>query len=181
VDAPGEALAATAAGEERPDLEAVFTAHYARLSRVLARVVRDRGRAEELAVEVFLKWSRHPSAQGDGAAGWLYRTAVRMGLDELRRQTRRGRFESLVARLRHSPPTPEDVHTTGEERRRVRTVLAALRRRQAEVLVLRSQGFSYDELASALAMNPASVGTLLSRAERAFRKEYVRRYGHQQR
>jgi hypothetical protein len=35
---------------------------------------------------VFLKWSRHPNAHGDGAEGWLYRTAVRGALDELRRQ-----------------------------------------------------------------------------------------------
>jgi RNA polymerase sigma-70 factor (ECF subfamily) len=44
-------------------------------------------------------------------------------------------------------------------------------------LLLRNQGFSYEEIASALHLNPASVGTLLSRAQMAFRKEYVKRYG----
>ena len=51
--------------------------------------------------------------------------------------------------------------------------------RHAELLVLRSQDLSYDELASALDLNPASIGTLLSRAQQAFRKEYIKRYGQQ--
>jgi RNA polymerase sigma-70 factor (ECF subfamily) len=55
--------------------------------------------------------------------------------------------------------------------------LGALSPRQAELLLLRSQGLNYDELASTLDLNPASVGTLLSRAQQAFRKEYVEKYG----
>jgi RNA polymerase sigma-70 factor (ECF subfamily) len=47
------------------------------------------------------------------------------------------------------------------------------------LLLLRSHGLSYGELASALHLNPASVGTLLSRAQDAFRKEYIKRYGEQ--
>ena len=35
-------------------------------------------------------------------------------------------------------------------------------------------GFS---LAAALELNPASIGTLLTRAQDAFRKEYIKRYG----
>ena len=84
------------AGETQIDLEAVFAAQYVRVARVIAKVIRDPARAEELAVEVFLKWSRKSAARGAGSEGWLYRTAVRTGLDELRRQTRRGRYESLA-------------------------------------------------------------------------------------
>lgn len=56
-------------------------------------------------------------------------------------------------------------------------MLAALAPRQTELLILRASGLSYDELAAALELNPASVGTLLARAQRAFRKEYLNRYG----
>jgi RNA polymerase sigma-70 factor (ECF subfamily) len=35
------------------------------------------------------------------------------------------------------------------------------------------------ELAAALELNPASVGTLISRAQQAFRKEFIQRYGEQ--
>jgi RNA polymerase sigma-70 factor (ECF subfamily) len=45
------------------------------------------------------------------------------------------------------------------------------------LLVLRSAGHSLAEIASMLHLNPGSVGTFLARADAAFRKEYVKRYG----
>ena len=158
------------------DLEDVFCAQYDRIARVIARVVRDPARAEELAVEVFLKLWRNPQAHGEQAEGWLYRTAVRTALDELRRRTRRSRYERFFGWAR-TQPTPEDVRSSEEEQERVRQVLASLDPRKAELLLLRSDGLSYEETASALDLNPNSVGTLLSRAQQAFRKEYVKRYG----
>jgi RNA polymerase sigma-70 factor (ECF subfamily) len=162
----------------RVDIETVFRAQYERIARVIARVLRDPARAEELAVEVFLKWSRTPQAQGADCQAWLYRVAVRTGLDELRRETRRTRRAGLLGLVRHSP-TPEEIHASREDQERVRAVLAAIQPRQAELLILRSQGLSYDELAGALRLKASSVGTFLSRAEQAFRKEYIKRYGHQ--
>jgi len=162
---------------EQPfDLEATFRAQYEPITRVIQRVVRDHARSEELAVEVFLKLWRSPKAQGDKAEAWLYRSAVRKGLDELRRRTRRTYYENLLgfARL---VPTPEEVRVAAEEQEKVRSVLAAIAPRHAELLLLRSQGLSYDELASALELNPASVGTRLRRAQQAFRKEYTKRNG----
>jgi RNA polymerase sigma-70 factor (ECF subfamily) len=169
------------ANETRVDLETIFHAQYKRMCRVIARVLRDPARAEELAVEVFLKWSRHPNAHGDKAEGWLYRTALREALDELRRQTYRTRYERLFSFVpsgkARGSPTPEDVWAARENQETVRLVLSALDRRQAQLLLLRSEGFSYDELASTLDLNAASVGTLLARAQQAFRKEYIKRYG----
>jgi RNA polymerase sigma-70 factor (ECF subfamily) len=160
------------------DIEAIFRGQYDRVCRIIARVVRDPARAEELAVEVFLKFWRTPQAHGGKAEGWLYRAAVRKGLDELRHRTRRARYESLFGFARQVQ-TPEEILTVTEMRERVRLVLAAIAPRHAELLVLNGQGLSYDEVASALSLNPASVGTLLSRAQRAFRKEYVKRNGQE--
>ena len=172
---------ASLANEGRFDLDSMFQAQYPRLARVIARVIRDPARAEELAVDVLLKWSRHPSAHGDQAEGWLYRTAVRTALNELRRATRRSRYEALFGFIptgkARSAPTPEDVRAANEESENVRLVLGVIQRRQAELLVLRSHGLTYDEMATALKLNPASIGTLLSRAQQAFRKAYTTRYG----
>jgi RNA polymerase sigma-70 factor, ECF subfamily len=163
------------------DLEALFRSQYGRVARIIARVVRDPARAEDLAVEVFLKLWRNPKAHGEKVEGWLYRVALRAGLDELRRQTRRARYEGLLGlvRAKRAPVTPEELHLATEEQDRVRFVLSIIEPRQAEFLLLRSQGFSYDEVASTLNLNPASVGTLLSRAQQAFRKEYIKRYGQE--
>jgi DNA-directed RNA polymerase specialized sigma24 family protein len=42
------------------------------------------------------------------------------------------------------------------------------------LLALRYSGLSYDEIAAALGLRKSSIGTLLSRAEDAFRKEVTR-------
>src|SRR5450755_3129296 len=98
VNAPSEAVAAFPAEESPFDFDATFRAQYPRIARVIARVVRDRARAEELAVEAFLKLWRNPQVHDSDSnvEAWLYRTAVRLGLDELRRQTRRARFEQWL-------------------------------------------------------------------------------------
>jgi RNA polymerase sigma-70 factor (ECF subfamily) len=160
------------------DFDAVFFAHYPRITRVIARVIVEPARAEELAVDAFWKLWRTPQAQGEAAPGWLHRTAIRLALDELRRRARRARYERLL-QFGSQPQMPDELFSATENQGRVRRVLAALPVRHAEMLLLRSDGFQYDELARALSINPASVGTLLSRAREAFRKEYVKRYGDQ--
>ena len=158
------------------DFEDLFRTHYGRTTALIARVVRDRARAEELAVDAFLRLWRHPGAQGRGSPAWLMRTALRLGLDELRRETRRARYEPLLRFVRPAP-TPEETARTAEDRQRVRLVLSSMRRQHAALLLLRSHGLSYDELAATLDLKSTSVGTLLRRSREAFRKEYVRRYG----
>jgi RNA polymerase sigma-70 factor (ECF subfamily) len=158
-------------------LNQVFRAHYARIARVVGRVVRDQARAEELAVDVFLKWWRTPSAHGAGAEGWLVRAAVRLALDDLRRVHRRRRLDYVLHLMRLGPPTPEDVLRARSDQERARTVLAAMNRRHAALLLLRSDGLSYQELAAALTLKPSSVGSLLARAQTGFRREYEKRYG----
>jgi RNA polymerase sigma-70 factor (ECF subfamily) len=157
------------------DIETIFRAQYRRIARLIAGVIRDPARAEELAVEVFLKWSRTPNAQGESANAWLYRVAVRVGRNELRRRTRRSRYESLFDFVRGTR-TPEELVSALQEQQRVDMVLSVIEPRHAELLLLRNNGLTYDELASALGLNTGSVGTFLSRAQQAFRKEYIRRY-----
>ena len=96
---------------------------------------------------------------------------MRLAVDELRRRARRARYEPLLTFFSRSPRTPDDLFSTDEAQGQVRTVLAAMAPRQAELLLLRSDGLPYDELAAVLSLNPASVGTLLSRAKAAFRKD----------
>lgn len=175
-----EAISEMNANEASFNIESVFRDHYGRVARIIVRVVRDPARAEELAVEVFLKLWRSQKAQTEKLEAWLYRVAVHTALDELRRRTRRAKYESLfgLVRANPAPATPEQIRSTTEEQERVRLILGLIEPRQAEFLILRSHEFSYEEVASILGMNPASIGTLLARAQQAFRKEYSKRYGN---
>ena len=158
-------------------LDDLFRAHYERIARVIGRVIHNQARAEEIAVEVFLKWKRKATVKGEHAEGWLYRSAVREALDEWRRQSRKNRFERIFASFQATrPPDPEHLYEAGEEQLRVRSVLAALNRRHAAMLVLWSENLSYRELAEALQIPFNYTGSLLSRAQAAFRKEYEKRY-----
>jgi RNA polymerase sigma-70 factor, ECF subfamily len=178
VNARSDVMDGMGTGEASFDFETIFREHYDRIARTIARVIGDPARAEELAVEVFWKLWRNPQAMGEKAGGWLYRTAVRTGLNELRHRVRRTRYERLSDAVPRSL-TPEEARAAAEEQEHVRLVLAAMDSRQAELLLLRGSGLKYEELAAALDLNPASVGTLVSRAQQAFRKEYLTRYGKQ--
>src|SRR6266566_4691396 len=57
----------------------------------------------------------------------------------------------------------------------VRSILADLPERQQVYLLLRSIGLSYAEIAQATGVATASVGALLARAEREFRRKYHER------
>jgi RNA polymerase sigma-70 factor (ECF subfamily) len=159
-----------------------FLEHYGRVTAVLYRLVGDTARAEELANDVFWRLYQRRIVPGpDGnLAGWLYRTATHLGVDALRAAARRKQYEraagrSLAESATRSDPLRDVLRE--ETRQRVRAILASLRPAQAQLLILRASGFSYKELAGALAMKPGSVGTMLIRAEAEFRKHYLRRYG----
>jgi RNA polymerase sigma-70 factor (ECF subfamily) len=104
-----------------------------------------------------------------------------MALNELRRELRRSRYETMFAFLfSHTAtrvPSPEQIRAAKEEQEQVRVVLDRLKRRDAELLLLRISGLTYSEIAGTLHLNPTSIGTLLNRAEEAFRKEFTKLYG----
>ena len=172
----------TTQDSNREEFEALFVANYSRIVSVLYRMLGDRGQAEELASEVFLKLYRQrlPQRPDGNVPGWLYRTATNAGIDALRAAARRNRLEQAAAldgqRNRRADSSLEQM-LREEKQQRVRTVLADLRRGQAQLLLLRASGHSYKELAAALEIEAASVGTMLIRAEAAFEKLYREIYG----
>jgi RNA polymerase sigma-70 factor (ECF subfamily) len=163
---------------DRSGFEELFAGNYAALARIIYRVVGDTGWAEELAAEAFWKLYRNPPRSADNLAGWLRRTGLRLALDGLRKRNRRSHYEGLAA-LHRTTQNPAQEFEKTERQDRVRAVLAAIRPERAALLVLRSEGYSLSEIAGILRLNPTSVGTFLTRADKAFRKEYVKRYGEQ--
>ncbi len=164
--------------EELADFESLFHQHWSRVYGVIFRLVGDRNEAESLASEVFFRlYSDAESGRPvEYPEGWLYRSAVNAGLNQLRAAQRRARYENEAGRRalaeNGQPPSPEIEAIRTEEREQVRTVLAAMRPRSARLLILRYSGLSYAEVAGALGIAPTSVGTLLARAEQEFVRSY---------
>jgi RNA polymerase sigma factor (sigma-70 family) len=160
-------------GGVRADLEQLFRSAYPRVVAVAARVLGSRDGAEDVAQEVFLSFGRSSVPPGQ-AAGWLSVAAAHTALNHLRSGRRRTSHEEAAGGDDAVCPDVADAVVTLDERRRVRAALAQLPRRQAVALVLRHSGLSYAEVAAALDLSPASVGTTVRRAESALRKELNR-------
>jgi len=171
-----------AAAEAGAWFDAMFRDNYPRLVAMLTRLTGDRGQAEEIADEAFAKLARRSSlfATREEPAAWVYRVATNAGLDALRARARRKRSEAAAGveqlRTTESGGALEDLIRT-ERAVRVRAILAALKPREAQLLLLRSSGQSYREIAETLGVQAGSVGTLLARAEREFERRYRARYG----
>src|SRR5829696_2229638 len=157
-------------GAVRADLEEVFRTTYPRVVAVAARVLGSRDGAEDVAQDVFLTFGRSSVPAGE-ALGWLSVAAAHTALNHLRSGRRRASREEAASDGAAACPDAADVVVTLDDRRRVRAALAQLPRRQAAALVLRHSGLSYTEVAAALDLSPASVGTTVRRAESALRKE----------
>lgn len=170
--------AGRSAGWAESAFEGVFFEYYPRIFAVLYRMLGDRARAEELASDTFLKLSRQPPEPFENLGGWLYRTATRLAIDSLRASHRRKHYEDEAGRaFLGSPPDPLDDMLREERVRKVRATLACLKPIQAQILMLRSTGLSYKELSAALRIRSTSVGRVLSRAEAAFEKAFLRLHG----
>jgi RNA polymerase sigma-70 factor, ECF subfamily len=182
VEPAGEiALTSTGSGA---CFESLFQEHYPRIVGMLARLTNDRGQAEEIAADVFCKLSRRSTLfqQGESLAPWIYRVATNAGLDAWRSNARRRRREQSAHAedLRLAAPGGALDDILREERcARVRTVLAELKPRDAQLLLLRANGLAYRELAETLGIHANSVGTLLARAEAEFERRYRACYGEE--
>lgn len=177
-------LAPTGAGDDRgaatPWFDAMFREHYPRVVGLLARLLGDRGQAEEIAADAFCKLSQQAAGQDRAQlTPWLYRVATNAGLDGIRSNSRRKRREEAAGSGNlHSASGDALQEMLRQERcERVRVVLSALKPRDAQLLLLRANGLAYRELAETLGIQPGSVGTLLARAEAEFERRYRARYG----
>ena len=163
--------------QEAGSFDALFIEHWAAVYGRLVRLVGDPAEAEDLALETFLRLHRQgplPEA-GFSIGGWLYRVATNLGLRSIRSFKRREQYELTAGKYaleEADPAQPAEILARQEEQRTVRTVLARMDARQAQLLVMRHSGASYKEIAVALNLSPTSIGPLLLRAEREFEKRY---------
>ena len=156
-------------------LEALFHENWERICRLLYRLTGDWDEAQDLALETFLQFDRNPPVDDRNLNGWLYRVAWRLGLNALRNQKRRQAYEQAAGQrmlpesgLTHNRQLEEHAHQHIE----VRKALQALPPRSAQLILLRYSGFSYAEIAAIMQITPASIGTLLARAEKEFKQVF---------
>lgn len=161
------------AGAISPAFEELFRSEYVRVVAIAHRVLADQAEAEDVAQDVFVSFYRTHPANAPYGPAWLHAAAAHAALNALRGRDRRTRREAAQALPLDAAAVddPAEVVVASETRDEVRAVLARLPERSATLLALRYSGLSYAEIAAALDVRASSVGTLLRRAEDAFRRE----------
>ena len=154
------------------ELERLFRTYHAPLVRYLTRRLGDRDWAEEVAQEVFLRALRQDSLTSERS--WLFAVATNLVRDEARRTARqRAHLRVLAEQERDTvvempPTTAERAH----EQALARQALDGLAEKDRLALLMREEGFKYEEIARVIGVAPASVGTLIARALRKFTALY---------
>lgn len=152
----------------------LFHAHFHRLVRYLDRLSGDPELAADLAQEAFIKLHQRGSMP-DRPEAWLITVAMNLFRNARSTAARRRRLLTPAraeATLGDPMPSPSQSFEGGDERDRVRAAIDRLTERERQILLLRAEGYGYRDLAAALDLNEASIGTFLARAKRAFRDAY---------
>jgi RNA polymerase sigma-70 factor (ECF subfamily) len=148
----------------------LFAEYHESLVRMLYRRTGDRDRAEEIAQEVF---ARAVAAPPRSPRPWLFAVALNLVREEGRRTVRRDR--RLVLYQAEQPDSfegPDETMDRGERIARVRSALDTLTERDREALLLKAEGFNYEDIAATLGLARGAVGTTLSRARRRLVEAY---------
>jgi RNA polymerase sigma-70 factor (ECF subfamily) len=152
------------------DLAQLFEQYYASLVRMLYRRVGDRDRAEDLAQETF---ARAVAAPPNNPRPWLFAVALNLVREDGRRAATRGRRLELLRGEQDTPANGPDVDLERrEDTARVRAALTTLNERDREALLLRAEGFDYEEIAATLGLAKGAIGTTLARARRRLVEAY---------
>ena len=155
------------------DFDSTFDQHYPSLVRYCHRLVGDVDAAEDIAQESLVRLFDHQvSGPEPGIRAWLFKTATHLVRDRYRVGQNRQRLLAEHPVRPSEPESPETSLERQETRGRAREALAALSPRDREILLMRYSGFSYKEIAATIDVEPTSIGTLLSRAERRFAEAY---------
>lgn len=167
-----ERLVERAGRGDRAAASALVLRHTDRIFAASYRILGERAAAEDATQETFLRlWTNAARWKPQGAKfeTWLYRVAMNVCLDRLRRRSRERPQEEAPERADHAPLADERMEAD-DRRAAVEAALAALPERQrAAITLCHYQEMSNIEAAAALEISVDALESLLARGRRALR------------
>jgi RNA polymerase sigma-70 factor, ECF subfamily len=149
----------------------LFHSLYPSLFRYLHRLTGDADAADDIAQEAFVRLLRQDFDEQE-ARPWLFTVAMNLVRDRARRAERRNRLLAGAPRLVSPGEVPDELLERSQEVEGVRRALDQIPDRDRQLLLMREEGFKYDEIAKVVGVAPASVGTLIARALKRFVEVY---------
>jgi RNA polymerase sigma-70 factor (ECF subfamily) len=156
------------------DFEAQFQKLYPSLFRYLHRLTGDADVAEDIAQESFVRLLRQALPENE-VRPWLFTVAMNLVRDHARKTERRHRLLTSAPVLVNPNLLPDEDVEKAERIAKVRGALEKLPVRDRQLLLMREEGFKYEEIAAVIGVAPASVGTLIARALKRFSEVYQSR------
>jgi RNA polymerase sigma-70 factor, ECF subfamily len=147
------------------DAETLFALYQDRLRRYLGRACGESELARDLTQEVFLRVSRVaiPEASEHQLAGWLFRIARNVALDNHRQRNRRP--EEALEKFDKARGASQETTTA------LNQALSTLPELDRDVFLMREMsGLSYDEIANACELTPDAVRNRIHRARLQLRE-----------
>lgn len=153
-----------------------------RLLNFLTRMVQDRGRAEELVQETFLRVYRHGHRYDPSRkfSTWIYTIAGNLARNDLRRRrrspivtteaiSRTGEVADWADLAEDPAPRPDEAQASRSMMVLVQKTVAGLSPIHREVFVFRElEDKTYEEIAELVGCDLGTVKSRLNRARRAF-------------
>jgi RNA polymerase sigma-70 factor (ECF subfamily) len=148
---------------------ALFDRHVERLHRIVFRITGDEALTEEFVQDAFVRAFQGLSTFRFEASfpTWLTRIAIRVALNGLEREGRRGEVE-LPVDLADPRGADTGAPFLAE---RVRQALDSLRSTDRAIIGMFVEGYTHEEIASALGITPGASKTRLSRARAQLRDQ----------
>jgi RNA polymerase sigma-70 factor (ECF subfamily) len=167
-----EALVARAGRGDRAAASALVLRHTDRIFAASFRILRDRAAAEDATQETFLRLWRNASRwrpQGAKLETWLYKVAMNICFDILRRKRREAPEEAAQEQQDEAPRADQRIEA-GQRSAAVQAALAELPDRQRVAITLcHYQELSNIDAAAAMGVSVEAIESLLARARRAMR------------
>lgn len=167
-----EALMARIAGGDRVAFSTLVSRHLDRAVRTAQRLLGDRGEAEDVAQDAFLRVWQHADRwrpEGGRFTTWLYRVVVNAAIDRLRRP-RTAPIEDVAEPEDERPNAFRTLHQA-EVAKSVRAAVGELPERQRTALTLcHYEGLGNIEAAEVMGITVGALESLLIRAKRHLRE-----------
>jgi RNA polymerase sigma-70 factor (ECF subfamily) len=168
------------------EFDRIYGRHKDDVFRFVYHLAGDRAEAEDLFQEVWLRAARHfgESPEPSGARPWLFRIAVNLHRDALRRKRVRRLFFLFKAREDASWPSSRGVSAERDDpavraeqatlQGRIELAVSALPEKQRRVFVLQEiEGLKQAEVAGIVGIPVGTVKSLMHRAVLRLQRELV--------
>lgn len=160
--------------KDEQDFKTTYEKYYDTIFKRISYLTGDIHAAEDLTQEVFMKLYNSPP-EHENVVAWLKKVSTNISYNYIRDEKihedkNKVIYENEVGNV----VSIEELAINNCEIDLTRNVLNTLLPRDRMCLLLKFSGYKYNEIAEVIGVDKNSVGTIISRAQRKFKENYIK-------